>query len=79
LAEHLAAEVTLQNFYKNNVIGGTDSFHLHAASFSDFNDAVKKKIFLEVDGGGSGDVAEPATLGLLGLSLLGFAFIRRRA
>lgn len=52
---------------------GVGSFEVTVASFQDFEDALRGKIRREIE------VPEPATLLLLGFSLLGLGFVRRVA
>lgn len=67
---------SLRSYYETNVIGGTDSFALLATDFEgSFTTGIKRKLFQEITG--ETPVPEPATLGLLGLGMMGL-FLRRR-
>lgn len=59
---------------KDSAFGASTWFNISAASNTqmDFN------LVLERRGGGDGDIPEPATLGLLGISLAGLGFAARR-
>ncbi|AXI54549.1 hypothetical protein C1J05_08635 [Sulfitobacter sp. JL08] len=72
---------TLLDYYKDNVIGGTDSFAIGAVDFAAFSAGVKTKLKAEITGTPPGGVVPvPAALPLLagGLALLGFVGRRRR-
>ncbi|WP_448567950.1 DUF1194 domain-containing protein [Thalassotalea ganghwensis] len=67
----------LQDFYKQNIIGGTNAFHIHADSFADFTAGISQKLVREITGGGS-EIPEPSSVALFGLALLGFASASRK-
>lgn len=66
---------TVNQFYINNVIGGTGAFSINAATFGDFSDAIIAKLDREIRTG----IPEPATIMLFGIGLLGFVGARARA
>ncbi len=74
----ILGEAGLQTFYQNNVVGGTNAFLEIANDFTDFTNAIDRKILREVQGGNG--VPEPvtATLGAMSLGALGAATRRRR-
>ncbi|MDT8364797.1 MAG: DUF1194 domain-containing protein [Nitrosomonas sp.] len=65
--------VTLQNWYQDNVVGGDNSFLIAVSDFAGFEDAVLQKIGREI----RNEVPEPAPLALLFAGLMAFAFMRR--
>ena len=44
----LAIELDLEEFYRDNVIGGPGAFVIPAASFETFADAILKKLVIEI-------------------------------
>ena len=69
----ILGETGLLAWYTANIKGGPDSFIIPAASFSDFATAIQDKLVREIT-----NVPEPASLGLFGLALAGFAGVTRR-
>ena len=62
---------SLTDYYAANVIGGPGSFVLTATTFEDFEQAINQKLRVEI--GGEVPVPVPATLGLMGIGILGLA------
>lgn len=71
-------ESGLSEFYQNNIIGGIDAFHLHAATFGDFTAGIEQKLLREITGGGGATVPEPSSIALFGLAILGLASASRK-
>lgn len=71
----LGSEANLDTWYAANIQGGSGSFTLAASSFATFQTAIERKLVAEITGTG---VPEPATVMVLGASLLGLGFARRR-
>ena len=72
----ILGEAGLLAWYQTNVQGGAGSFTTPAASFADFDAAIKFKIGRELTGG----VPEPTTWAMMvmGFGAVGFAMRRRR-
>ncbi|MBA3599256.1 MAG: DUF1194 domain-containing protein [Methylibium sp.] len=68
---------TIRDFYQNNVIGGTGSFVVSAATFNDFSGAISEKLGREIVIGQP--IPEPETYALMlaGLGLIGFMARRK--
>ncbi|MGI9498754.1 MAG: DUF1194 domain-containing protein [Geminicoccaceae bacterium] len=72
----------LVDFYRDNVIGGTDAFVLQADSFDEFDTAIANKIQVEVgapdDGPDPSPVPAPGAIGLIGLGVFALGWVMRR-
>lgn len=68
----IGTENGLQDFYQNNVIGGVGAFHLHAATFADFEAGIERKLIKEIR-----QVPTPATIALFGLALAALSLRKR--
>ncbi|MGI9333199.1 MAG: DUF1194 domain-containing protein [Gammaproteobacteria bacterium] len=76
--ENFPGATLITDFYRDNVIGGTDAFVETASGFDTFETAVRNKLRAEIAGPGPTPVPEPATLSLLGLGFVALRLIRRK-
>jgi hypothetical protein len=72
----VGTEFGLGDYYKNNVIGGKDAFHLHAGNFADFATGIEQKLVREIS---TPTVSEPATALVFALGFAGLVLRRRKA
>lgn len=72
---YIVGEAGLANYYTNNVKGGANGFVEAAADFTDFSDAIERKLIREI----KNDVPEPISAALVGIGLLGLGLTRRRS
>ena len=69
-------ESGLNQWYVDNLIGGTNAFAMHATDFTTFGTAISNKLVREITGT---NVPEPAPVGLLSLGLFALAYSRRKS
>ncbi|XQW84743.1 DUF1194 domain-containing protein [Thalassotalea piscium] len=74
----IGSSSSLDSYYTNNVIGGTNPFLISAGSFDDFTAGIQQKLVREITGGGGASVPEPASIALFGLAILGLASASRK-
>ncbi|GMG82902.1 DUF1194 domain-containing protein [Paralimibaculum aggregatum] len=77
----IEGEEGLEDWYRSNIIGGTDAFLIATSGFDSFGDALKLKLRAEIEGtspGQLGDVPLPAPAFLLIGGLAGLALLGRR-
>lgn len=72
---YIVGEAGLATYYDTYVKGGTNAFTESAAGFSQFGEAIERKLVREI----RNTVPEPGSIVLAGAALLGLAGTRRRA
>jgi len=69
----IGGNATVEAFYQNEVVGGTNSFFVAASSFQDFGDAIERKLEREIT-----PVPVPPTLLLMAVGAIGLGVMARR-